>query len=291
MADLRSRYIEDYAGGLLNVSRQELSTTGEVLSQDGFTSEGTVFVEDGSGVKSGLKLGVSLVEVVDPVTEAGAVNVRFADRTYAKVRDLRIFTTAIASTQAALSEAVSTSISNIETTLQLLEDDVSTLDQNIQTNIDGQSQQIQELSLAQRVTADEVNVQKISIQQLDSRVSSLENPEETKVAVDSLLITTNELYFPGTLEIDAGLVTGSGTTFDSDFQVGDTFVSTTSTGEVVEFTVASFDRATNPNTVMRVTPSDKTVSAGSKYQRNEIRELKLKLNEIIESLKTLNLFE
>ena len=128
MADLRFRFIEDYAGGLLNISRQEISTTGEVLSQDGLTTEGTIFVEDGSGVKTGLKLGVSLAESVDPTTEMGLVNVRFADRTYAKVRDLRIFTTAIASAQSALSEATSTSISNLETAFQLLEDDINTLE-------------------------------------------------------------------------------------------------------------------------------------------------------------------
>jgi hypothetical protein len=111
----------------LNVARQELSTTGEVLVQDGFTSEGALFVEDGSGTKSGLKLGVSLAEVVDPTTETGVVNVRYADRTYAKIRDLKIFSTAIASAQAALSEATSVSLSNIETTLQLLEDDLGTV--------------------------------------------------------------------------------------------------------------------------------------------------------------------
>ena len=104
MADLRKRYIEDYAGGFLNIARQEISSTGEVLVQDGFTSEGTLFVEDGTGTKSGLLLGSALAESVDPTTETGVVNVRFADRTYAKVRDLKIFSTAIASAQAALSD-------------------------------------------------------------------------------------------------------------------------------------------------------------------------------------------
>jgi DNA repair exonuclease SbcCD ATPase subunit len=136
MADLRTRFIEDYAGGLLNVARQEFSSSGEVASQDGLpTDGGTLFVEDGTGTKSGLKLGVSLAEVLDPTTEEGCVNVRFADRTYAKLRDLKLFTTAIASAQAALSEASSTSISNLETTLQLLETDISSLQQSIQTDI------------------------------------------------------------------------------------------------------------------------------------------------------------
>jgi hypothetical protein len=149
MADLRARFIEDYAGGLLNISRQELSTTGEVLSQDGLTSEGTIFVEDGSGVKSGLKLGVSLAEAVDPTTEAGVVNVRYADRTYAKIRDLKIFTTAIASAQSALSEATSTALSNLENAFELLEDDISSLEQTLLNNVNQDQEKIQELVVVQ----------------------------------------------------------------------------------------------------------------------------------------------
>jgi hypothetical protein len=289
MADLRTRFIEDYAGGLLNVSRQELSTTGEVLSQDGFTSEGSVFVEDGSGVKSGLKLGVSLAEVVDPTTEAGIVNVRFADRTYAKIRDLRIFTTAVASTQAALSEAVSTSISNIETTLQLLEDDVNTLDQNIQSNIDNERKQLQELSLTQKTITEQVNAQSLDIKKLDSRVSSLEDPAGSELEIDPLEITTNQVYYNGTIEITAGAVTGTGTSFSDDFERGDKFLAATSAGKVVEFTVMSIDAATNPATVMRVTPADVSIAAGSLYQKSQILELQNKINEIIEGMKKLNL--
>ena len=134
MADLRSRFIEDYAGGLLNVSRQELASTGEVLSQDGFLSDASSFVEDGTGSKSGLKLGLSLCEVVDPTTEQGAVNVRYADRTYASIRDLKIFSTAIASAQAALADATSSSITNLETAFELLEDSQDSLQNQIDTN-------------------------------------------------------------------------------------------------------------------------------------------------------------
>jgi hypothetical protein len=133
MADLRSKFIEDYAGGLLNVSRQELASTGEVLSQDGFLSNATLFVEDGSGTKSGLLLGASLCEVVDPTTPQGAINVRYADRTYANVRDLKIFSTAIASAQAALSDATSSSITNLENAFELLEDAFDTLQNNFNT--------------------------------------------------------------------------------------------------------------------------------------------------------------
>lgn len=121
MADLRSRFIEDYAGGLLNVSRQELSTNGEVLSQDGFLTDSTIFVEDGVGTKSGLKLGVGLAESVDPTTQNGIVNVRFADRTYTKIKDTKVFTTAIASAQAALAESVSESFKTIESAIDLID--------------------------------------------------------------------------------------------------------------------------------------------------------------------------
>lgn len=126
MADLRTGYIEDYAGGLLNVARQELSSTGEVLSQDGFVDDITLFVEDGRGVKSGLRLGSALAECVDPVTDEGILNVRSADRTYAKIRDLKLFATAAASAQGALSEAVAESISNLEDAFEILESDIQT---------------------------------------------------------------------------------------------------------------------------------------------------------------------
>lgn len=121
MADLRSRFIEDYAGGLLNVSRQELASNGEVLSQDGFLTDSTIYVEDGVGTKSGLRLGVGLAEVVDPTTQTGIVNVRYADRTYTKIRDTKIFTTAMASAQAALAESVAESLGNIESAIDYLE--------------------------------------------------------------------------------------------------------------------------------------------------------------------------
>jgi hypothetical protein len=124
VADLRTRFIEDYAGGLLNIARQELSSTGEVLAQDGFVDSTTLFVEDGRGVKSGLRLGSSLAECVDPTTEIGLLNVRTADRTYAKIRDLKAFATAVASAQGALSDSVATSFTNLEGAFESLESDV-----------------------------------------------------------------------------------------------------------------------------------------------------------------------
>ena len=124
MADLRTRFIEDYAGGLLNVARQELSSTGEVLAQDGFSEDLTLFVEDGRGVKSGLRLGAGLVECIDPATETGVLNVRTADRTYASIRDLKVFATAMASAQAALSESVGDGFGNLEQAFEALETDL-----------------------------------------------------------------------------------------------------------------------------------------------------------------------
>jgi hypothetical protein len=284
MADLRSRYIEDYAGGLLNVARQELSTTGEVLAQDGLTSEGTLFVEDGSGVKSGLKLGVSLAEVIDPTTEMGAVNVRYADRTYAKIRDLKIFSTAIASAQAALSEAASESISNLETTLQLLEDDINTVEQNFQQNLSQGQEQLQTLSLTQRDLEEKVTTNNIEIQNINNRLRQVENPVSKPDEVLDLETVLNNFYYFGTIAISGANVTGTDTQFDSELGVGDVFIATTSAGEEVEFTVTAFDSST-PETALTVQPTNKTVTAGSRFKKDQNLELKEKINAILLALR------
>jgi len=291
MADLRFRYIEDYAGGLLNISRQEISTTGEVLSQDGLTTEGTIFVEDGSGVKTGLKLGVSLAESVDPTTEMGIVNVRFGDRTYAKVRDLRIFTTAIASAQSALSEATSTSISNLETAFQLLEDDINTLEENLQSNISNEREKIQELTINQNNLTDRINTHDVDIQTLASRVLALETitPESQTEAVDVLEIEQNSIYYSGTISISGGVVTGSNTDFTGELNIGDIFIAQDSNGFDVEFQITAFDTAT-PDTKLAVIPTNKTVNAGSFYKRDINRLIARKINEVIFALKKLNVF-
>ena len=288
MADLRKRFVEDYAGGLLNIARQELSTTGEVLAQDGLTSSGTLFVEDGTGTKSGLKLGVSLAEAIDPTTELGVVNVRFADRTYAKIRDLKIFSTAIASAQAALSEASSTSLSNIETTLQFLEDDITSVSENFQKNLATSQEQLQTVSLGQKSLGDKVSTSDASLQTLTSRVEALESSKTSALKISTIATSLNSFYYTGTVTIANAIVTGSSTLFDSELDVGDSFVAITSTGEEVEFTVASFD-TTSPNTSMTVTPTNKTVTAGTRFKRNQNLDLKRKINEIISTLKSLNI--
>lgn len=288
MADLRSRFIEDYAGGLLNIARQELSTTGEVLSQDGLTSEGTLFVEDGSGTKSGLKLGVSLVEAVDPTTEIGVVNVRFADRTYAKIRDLKIFSTAIASAQAALSEATSVSISNLETTLQLLEDDINSIEQNFQRNLSEGQEQLQTLSLTQRAMEETITTNSVVVADLTNRVKALETSVPNPQQIQALTTTLNSFYYTGTIAIANANVTGVSTQFDSQLDVNDTFIAVTSTGEEVEFTVTAFDSA-NPATAITVSPTNKTVTAGTRFKRNQNLELKSKINEILAALRDLKL--
>jgi hypothetical protein len=286
MADLRLRYIEDYAGGLLNVARQEFSTTGEVLAQDGLTSEGTIFVEDGTGTKSGLKLGVSLAEVVDPTTEVGIVNVRYADRTYAKIRDLKVFSTAVASAQAALAEATSTSISNIETTLQLLEDDIGSLGENFQQNLVTSQEQLQVLSLSQKDLEEKVLATDINVQNLNVRVKALEAPTTTTQTIASLITTTNNFYYTGTISVSNANVTGVGTSFDTQLEVGDVFVATTSEGEDVEFMVTSFD-TTSPSTTITVTPTNKTVNAGARFKRGQDQELRIKINQILSALRSL----
>ena len=186
MADLRSKFIEDYAGGLLNISRQELASTGEVLSQDGLLSDSTLFVEDGSGVKSGLKLGVSTVEVVDPTTDEGAVNVRYADRTYASTRDLKIFSTAIASAQAALADASSSSITNLENAFQLLEDTTDTLisrfDQR-EAEVDAQLARIADIdTLSAQVSALESTTSTLSLELAAFTASTTEDIQKNKNA-------------------------------------------------------------------------------------------------------------
>jgi hypothetical protein len=288
MADLRKRFVEDYAGGLLNIARQELSTTGEVLAQDGLTSSGTLFVEDGTGTKSGLKLGVSLAEAIDPTTELGVVNVRFADRTYAKIRDLKIFSTAIASAQAALSEASSTSLSNIETTLQFLEDDITSVSENFQKNLATSQEELQTVSLGQKSLEDKVSTSDASLQTLTFRVEALESSKTSALKIASIATSLNSFYYTGTVTVANAIVTGSSTLFDSELDVGDSFVAITSTGEEVEFTVASFD-TTSPNTSMTVTPTNKTVTAGARFKRNQNLDLKRKINEIISTLKSLNI--
>jgi hypothetical protein len=158
VADLRSRFIEDYAGGLLNIARQELSSTGEVLAQDGFVEEQTLFVEDGRGVKSGLRLGNSLVECVDPTTEMGVLNSRSADRTYAKIGDLKVFATAVASAQSALTQSVSDSITNLESAFESLESDFQTLSTKVSSLEDIIALQREEIDLLKgRVTDLEAN--------------------------------------------------------------------------------------------------------------------------------------
>ena len=190
MADLRSRFIEDYAGGLLNISRQELTSTGEVLSQDGLLSNTTLFVEDGSGTKSGLKLGVSICEVVDPTTEQGIVNVRYADRTYASIRDLKIFSTAIASAQAALSDAASSSISNLENAFLLLEEFQKSSEAEVETKLS-----IFETKLA--TVEKSVGLDNASTITLEERVRTLETTQSEKSsslrAIDSIIAEARTL--------------------------------------------------------------------------------------------------
>jgi hypothetical protein len=273
----------------LNVARQELSTTGEVLVQDGFVSEGTLFVEDGSGTKSGLKLGVSLAEVVDPTTEMGALNVRSADRTYSKIRDFKIFSTAIASAQAALSEATTISISNLETTVQLLEEDITSIEQSLQQNLTRDQEQFQAISLSQRDLSNRVEANEIAIENLDSRVRNVEIPPDSRGQIESLSTRINRFYYSGTIAVSGAEVTGTNTAFDSELEVGDVFVTTTSAGDRVELRVTGFD-TDNPSTKLTVAPTNRTVDAGTRFERNQNLELKQKVNEIILALKKLNLF-
>ena len=198
MADLRSKFIEDYAGGLLNVSRQELASTGEVLSQDGFLSDATLFVEDGSGTKSGLKLAKALCEVVDPTTDEGAVNVRYANRTYASIRDLKIFSTAIASAQAALADASSTSITNLENAFQLLEDSQDTLSNRFESRTEKVDEQLNKLNKLPEMEL-EMAALSASVSGVDAKINS----SLADVATNKLNITSVISEFAKGMEGDA----------------------------------------------------------------------------------------
>lgn len=175
MADLRTRFIEDYAGGLLNIARQELSSTGEVLAQDGFIDNITLFVEDGRGIKSGLKLGSSLVECIDPVTELGVLNVRSADRTYAKIRELKAFATAIASAQGALSESVADSFANLEGAFEELEGDVQSYQGQLSELVDNTNLNISNLSGKVDNLTESVIGSQQDITTLSDRIKALED--------------------------------------------------------------------------------------------------------------------
>lgn len=300
MADLRKRYIEDYAGGFLNVARQEISSTGEVLVQDGFTSEGTLFVEDGTGTKSGLLLGSALAESVDPTTETGVVNVRFADRTYAKVRDLKIFSTAIASAQAALSEATSISITNLESTIQILEDDITSTTQNFQNNLENGLANLATLSQTQAELSENFSTLQTSVTNLSNKVQVLEG-KTSGVTLELLETDINTSKLAGTISVANGTVTGDSTNFNNDLEVGDIFYvpfledivdpdSDPLPIKLQQFKILGFDTST-PGTSMQVTPTNVAVPAGSYYYKAEMQELKTKVNEIISVLKQLNFIQ
>lgn len=213
MADLRTRFIEDYAGGLLNIARQELSSTGEVLAQDGFVEGTTVFVEDGRGVKSGLRLGNSLAECIDPTTETGILNSRSADRTYAKIKDLKTFATAVASAQGALSQSVSDSITNLEDAFQSLEADVQGYSSLSTQNKIESDRLISQLS----ISIDGLNVKTSEIEtefnSLSNTVTSLSNSiEQARIVTveESLTIQTSVLVANTSQALD---LNSSGTYF------------------------------------------------------------------------------
>lgn len=315
MADLRSKFIEDYAGGLLNVSRQELASTGEVLSQDGLLSDTALFVEDGAGVKSGLKLGASICEVVDPTTDEGVINVRYANRTYASVRDLKIFSTAIASSQAALADASSSSITNLENAFQLLENNLDTLSSKFNTRnelVDAEFKKFGDLStLSNRVADNEAGVLTV-----DSKVEALRKDVSTSISTALVLKAINPVVFlqygavsnvsvltaadsrrdAVTDKAVSGLASGSGSGLNVTVTVDDegavTNVSITSGGQnfLVGDKITILDSAIRPATndgleapdlVLEVT----AVSSSQSLQKltDQVNTLFAKVNEIIDA--------
>ena len=315
MADLRSKFIEDYAGGLLNVSRQELASTGEVLSQDGLLSDTALFVEDGAGVKSGLKLGASICEVVDPTTDEGVINVRYANRTYASVRDLKIFSTAIASSQAALADASSSSITNLENAFQLLENNLDTLSSKFNTRnelVDAEFKKFGDLAtLSKRVTDNEAGILTV-----DSKIEALRQDVSTSISTALVLkaidptpflqygaVATVSVLSPPDSRRDAvtdkavsGLASGSGSglnitvTVDSDGAVTDIGITSGGQNFLVGDKITVLDSAIRPTTndgldandvVLEVT----SVSSSQSLQKltDQVSTLFAKVNEIIDA--------
>ena len=315
MADLRSKFIEDYAGGLLNVSRQELASTGEVLSQDGLLSDTALFVEDGAGVKSGLKLGASICEVVDPTTDEGVVNVRYANRTYASIRDLKIFSTAIASSQAALADASSSSITNLENAFQLLENNLDTLSSKFNTRnelVDAEFKKFGDLNTLSKQVADN----EAGVLTVDSKIEALRKDVSTSISTALVLKAINPAVFlqygavstvsvlsPADSRRDevtdkavTGLASGSGSGLNVTVSVDDegavTDVSITNGGQnfLVGDKITILDSAIRPttndgleanNVILEVT----AVSSSQSLQKltDQVTTLFAKVNEIIDA--------
>lgn len=205
---------------------------------------------------------------------------RFAERTYAKVRDLKVFSTAIASAQAALSRATSVSITNLENALQLIEDDISTVNQNFQESLSREQEQIRDISLVNKSLDERITAQESSLLNLANRVSNLELPSASIKTIEPLTTDSNRIYYEGTIEVGLGVVTGSNTDFTGIFEVGDRFVSTDATGKRVQFTVSGFDSDT-PQTRIFVTPTNVTIASGSGYERDLDLEIRNKINETL----------
>ena len=237
MADLRSKFIEDYAGGLLNVSRQELASTGEVLSQDGLLSDATLFVEDGSGTKSGLKLGASTCEVVDPTTEEGVVNVRFADRTYASIRDLKIFSTAVASAQAALADASSSSITNLENAFQLLENSQDTISNLFNSRNEVVDQELKKLNEIDSLSSSITDLQSTT-QNLALEVKTIETSVKKAILGNNTLKAITSIPFSSYGSAAAiQILSGPDTRRDAQTNTAVTGLTSASGGSGLNFTV------------------------------------------------------
>lgn len=173
MAILSSRPVTSYTESLLNVSRERQGPDGNPILQNGLPNDGgTLFVEDGLGVKSGLKLGSGLCECTDPITEEGILNVRSADRTYVKTLDFSNLVTSVTVAVTSINETVqgyysellrnqsSTAISVEELDLR-----VGTVETAMETLLLRDNQSLQ----------NEITILKAEITALKTRVESLEN--------------------------------------------------------------------------------------------------------------------
>ena len=143
-------------------------------------------------------------------------------------------------------------------------------------------EQLQNLTLTQRDLEQKSAETNVEIAQLGSRVTKLESPVESPKELSLLEENINTFYYTGTIAIANSVVTGTNTTF-TGLKVGDIFETTTSAGEDVEFKITNI----TSNTELNVTPTNKTVTAGSRFRQSRELQLIKKVNDILKVMRSL----
>ena len=143
-------------------------------------------------------------------------------------------------------------------------------------------EQLQNLTLTQRNLEQKSAETNVEIAQLGSRVTKLESPIESPEELDLFEENINTFYYTGTIAVANSVVTGTNTAF-TELEVGDIFITTTSAGEDVEFRITNI----TDDTQLNVTPTNKTVTAGSRFRQSRELQLIKKVNDILRVMKGL----